>query len=115
MAGQGGCVMPVRFRVRLGVLLAIVSYQLVTGKISTAGMLSDKEEGGVSPGRVQLLVVTLFAALYYLVLTSDNPKQLPEMPSELLLILGGSNLLYLGGKASQPLLDFLHKLLNTNK
>ncbi len=52
-----------------------------------------------SAGRAQSLVVTLFVALYYLIHVIQNPRQFPELPGTLVAILGGSQSMYLGGKA----------------
>ncbi len=84
----------------LGGLLLLVLYQLLTGRINTTRMLCDKETKQLSPGRVQLLMLTLIGALYYLLHVAQAPTRLPDIPQELLLLLGASNTLYLGGKAS---------------
>jgi hypothetical protein len=88
-------------------LMLIVGYQVLTGRINTKGMLFDKETQEFSPGRVQLLTLTLLTAFLYILQAAQNPAQLPEVPQELLLILGGSNLVYLVGKSS-PFLPFWH-------
>ncbi len=79
-------------------LLAVVLYQMLTGRINTRGMLNDKATGKLSPGRVQLLFFTMFGGLYFLFKVIDNPAQFPEIPPEMLYLLGGSNAAYLGGK-----------------
>ena len=56
-------------------------------------------DGGFSPGRVQLLVLTVFAAMQYLLTTIRDPSQLPVIPAGLVTAVGGSHLLYLGSKA----------------
>ena len=61
-------------------------------------LLFDKTNNHRSPGRVQLLMLTLVGALSYLLMAVDDPKNLPEVPTELLLLMGGSNLVYLSGK-----------------
>jgi hypothetical protein len=81
-------------------LMLVVGYQLLAGRINTKKLLFDKTNNHRSPGRVQLLMLTLVGALSYLLMTVDDPKNLPEVPTELLLIMGGSNLVYLTGKAS---------------
>lgn len=82
-------------------LTAIAIYQLLTGKINTKGMLLDKNTMDLSPERVQLLVITLFSALFYIfhAFVNRDSGQLPEIPNELILLLGGSNLIYLGAKS----------------
>jgi len=82
-----------------GTLFVVVFYQLLTGRINTAGMLRDKTNGQISPGRIQKLFFSLTIGLYYLVLTYKNPQQFPDVPTEMLIVLGGSSSLYLAGKA----------------
>jgi hypothetical protein len=53
----------------------------------------------VSPGRIQLLVITVLTALQYLLTTIHNPSHLPSIPSNLITVLGGSQLVYLSSKA----------------
>jgi len=113
------------FLIALG---AIVAGQLLTGQINTknllhgrindtgqpvrdAGELVRDEDGNIvrktsdtayfSPERVQLLLLTLGAAFYYLtqVFHNSTPGTLPEVPSSWTETLAGSNVLYLGGKA----------------
>ena len=97
----------IRFEVWLilGGLALIVGYQMLTGKINTEGLLWDKKTDGFSPARVQLLIFTLFGAGYYLLLTIENghPTEFPEVPQELLALVGGGNLIYLGAKARSML------------
>jgi len=75
-------------------LASIVGYQLIIGRINTKGLLY--EDGHFSATRVQLLMFTLGGALFYLSLVFENPDPgtLPDVPNELLLILGGSHVLY---------------------
>jgi len=88
-------------------LAAIVTIQLLTGQIKTAGLLHGQISGRprgrdeyFSPERVQMLVFTLGAALYYLslVLTNPRPGTFPDVPATWPAILGGSNAVYLGGR-----------------
>lgn len=85
-------------------LAATIVFQLMTGQINTDGLLRTKlgdARGKLSPERVQLLVATLGAAMYYVLQVSTNPNSgtLPDVPQTWPAMLGGSNLLYLGGKA----------------
>jgi hypothetical protein len=103
-------------------LFAIVAGQLLTGQISTKNLLYGRKNdtgtptldknGAVlsrkpedtlyfSPERVQLLLLTLGAAFYYLtqVLNNPNPGTFPPIPTSWTETLAGSNTLYLGGKA----------------
>jgi hypothetical protein len=83
----------------LGGFASIVAYQILTRRINTKKLLWGKDgSNGYSPGRVQLLLSTLAGAFYYLFEVVENPTLFPTIPRELILILGGSNLLYLGGK-----------------
>jgi hypothetical protein len=84
----------------------LIGYQILTGKIKTNGLLSAKDsKGGISPARIQLLVLTLTGAFYYLAQVTKNPAAgLPTVPQQLLLALGGSNLFYAARKAYTQLL-----------
>jgi len=86
----------------LGTLAAIVAYQILTGKINTRGLLND-EHGVFSPGRLQLLLVTLAGASYVFsqVLESITlgAPGFPTLDPKWLLALFGSHAIYLGGKS----------------
>ena len=90
------------FRVEIGSLLVIfgilVAYQILTGRINIQGMLFDKATGNFSPGRVQLLLFTLMTIFYPVLQVLKDPDEFPNISQEALLILGGGNLVYLGGK-----------------
>lgn len=87
----------------LGALAAIVGFKMLNGRINTRGLLQCKQEGGVSPVRVQLLLFTLVAAGSYLALVpaalATGKPMLPEVPPEILAMIGGSHALYLGRKS----------------
>ena len=88
----------------LGGLAFVVGYRLLSGPINTAGLLRDKSAANdLSPVRVQLLLFTLLGAGSYLALTLDAIEAakpaLPDVPDELLLLVGGSHAVYLGGKS----------------
>ena len=89
-------------------LAGTVAYQLLTGEINTRYLLygtvtGRKENDGryFSPERVQLLVFTLGTALYYLmqVTTTAQSGKFPDIPDGWPALMGGSNAIYLGGKA----------------
>lgn len=89
-------------------LAGIVVLKLLTGEINTSGLFHGRISGRdpknnqyVSPERVQLLLVTVGAAFYYLtlVLNNPNPGTFPDIPQSWPTALGGSNAVYLGGKA----------------
>lgn len=97
-------------------LAAVVVLQIVTGRIRIAGLLESKDASGrtsFSPARLQLLIFTIvIAARYlYMVLTSPGQASLPSLPRSVVAALGGSQMVYLGGKAFsrfiQPLLKNL--------
>jgi len=98
----------------LGGFFGIVLWKLLTGTISLEQLLEgdvpnpNAAEGcstSVSAGRTQSLVSTLLVAGYYLLQVAHNPKQFPNMPTELVGVLAGSQALYLGGKARALLQD----------
>jgi len=88
----------------LAALIGVVAFQLMTGRINTRKLLSAKTgnaRGGISPERVQLLISTLAAAAYYVMQVSGSARsgQLPDIPATWPAAIGGSNLIYLAGKA----------------
>ena len=92
----------------LVLLAGIVAVRLLTGQINTRYLLygskpGRRQDGGryFSPERVQLLVLTLGAATFYLtqLATTARAGKIPEVPDTLVVAMGGSNAVYLGGKA----------------
>ncbi|MDQ3802231.1 MAG: hypothetical protein M3416_00010 [Acidobacteriota bacterium] len=82
-------------------LIVLVAYRLLTQQINTKGLLLDKASGrAFSPGRLQLLIVTMGIAIYYMLMVfeTEEPGRFPDLPNEFLLALGGSHVFYLGGK-----------------
>lgn len=105
----------------IGGLFAVVFWKMITGQIDLDELLqgdvrdpnsSDGYSSQASAGRAQTLVVTLFAALYYLIQVIQNPKEFPTLPTPLLGALAGSHAIYLGGKAQALLFGRLRDLLN---
>jgi hypothetical protein len=95
----------------LGGLIAVVVSKLFTGGVMLSGLLKVKggnDEGAFSPARLQMLMSTMLAAMYYLlqVINNRGSKSLPDIPATLVGILGGSHAIYLGGKV-QSLQDAL--------
>jgi hypothetical protein len=91
----------------------IVFWRLLTGRIGLNQLLEGdirdpKSAEGYSTqpsaGRAQSLVITAFAALYYLLQVIHNPKGFPKLPNGLIEALAGSQVVYLGGKAQAMLL-----------
>lgn len=89
-------------------LAGLIIIKLLGGEINTNGLLHGRISGRnrrnnqyFSPERVQLLLFTTGAAFSYLalVLQNPNPGTFPEIPKSWPEILGGSNAVYLGGKA----------------
>jgi hypothetical protein len=69
---------------------------LTTAKLAS---LIQAADGTLSPGRVQMLVLTIVTAMQYLIATMHDPTHLPVLPSNLVTALGGSHVVYLGAKA----------------
>ena len=106
----------------LAALIAVVAFQMFSGRIKTHGLLSEKTVNGVlgvSPARVQLLLFTLAFALYLFSQIMDSvararpgkPGEFPVIDVKWLLMLGGSHSIYLGGKA----VPLLRSLLKSNE
>ena len=96
--------------VLLVALAIIISYRMLTGSINTRGMLHDKGGGsGFSPARLQLLISTIAFAFYYIaqVVSNTQTGDFPPVPNEMLLLLGGSHMFYLGTKGFALLLQNL--------
>lgn len=65
---------------------------------SLAGLLRSGD-GTFSPGRVQLLMLTVLTALQYILAVIHDPSHLPAIPMALVAATGGSQTVYLGAKA----------------
>jgi len=88
----------------IGGLAAIIAQRLLTGQINTNYLLYGTKKDGTkyfSPERVQLLLFTLGTAMFYLSSVTQNRASgvLPDVPTQTLVLLGGSHAIYLGGKA----------------
>lgn len=96
----------------VGGLGFLVAFQMLTGTINTRGMLNDKRSGRFSPERLQLLVFTLAGAGYYVQLAAEqeNTLEMPPVPDELLILVGASHSLYLGGKTFSMLRGLLGRV-----
>lgn len=82
---------------------AVTFWKLLTQRIPLSGLLQDTD-GNFSPGRAQMLMVTLLIALRYLTQVMQKPTAFPDIPTEWLAALGASHSVYLGGKAYTILL-----------
>ena len=88
----------------LGALFFVVVHQMLNGRINSRELLLDKDDGTVSPVRVQLLIFTLIGAGTYLALiddpvATDNLQKMPEVPEAILAAVIGSQGVYLTRKA----------------
>ena len=91
----------------LAILMAVVAFQMLTGRINTRGVISEKTSSGigsVSPSRLQLLLFT-GAFAFYVVSQVIQLRQFPEIETKWLLILGGSHSVFLGGKGLSMILN----------
>lgn len=93
----------------------VVLWKILSGEISLEGLLDSFDHLGkrsYSPGRAQLLIVTAAVAAKYVMAVIQNPhrESLPGLPVELVAALGGSQAIYLGGKAWTTFLPLLKKL-----
>lgn len=95
----------------IGGFMVTLGYGMLNGRIRVRGLLCDKQTGALSPGRLQLLMLTLVGAGTYLGSIDAPSGALPEVPTELLALVGSSNLLYLTGKSRSAILDIMQKLL----
>lgn len=96
--------------VLLVALAVIIAYRMLTGSINTRGLLHDKGSGsGFSPARLQLLISTIAFGFYYIgqVVNNTQTKGFPPVPNEMLMLLGGSHVFYLGTKGFALLLETL--------
>ena len=83
-------------------MTAIVAIRMLSGQISTRGLLASAKST-YDPERLVLLIGTFVAAGYYIalclpLLTQENIKALPAVPEEVFFLLGGSQIGYLTGK-----------------
>jgi len=95
----------------LAALALVVVYQLLIGKINVRRLLFAKGRaavgpstrrwtGGRTPSRIQLLAISIGVAIYLLAKVVLDPGGFAEIPTGLLLILAGSEILYLTRKAN---------------
>jgi hypothetical protein len=95
-------------RVFLCALGALIAFRLLNGTISMRGMLKDRETGGISALRLQMLIATLIAgASYASAIHRQTAAQLPQVDATLLALVTGSNGLVLIKRAFSKLSRFL--------
>lgn len=79
-------------------MLAIVAYQMLTGRINLKGLLSRKgraDPNQTSPERIQLLLVTIAASARYIgEVRQSTTGNLPDIGNDWLYLMGGSSGLY---------------------
>jgi hypothetical protein len=88
----------------LGLLARVIALRMLRGDMPLTGLLSSSAEGGIDPERVQSVLVVGFAVLLYLtefVRLPAGAAMLPEVPQSLLVLLAGSNGVYLSGKIAR--------------
>ncbi len=78
---------------------AIVLTKMATGNIDLSELL-DEESGGASMSRFQLLIFTFVISLSFFLLVAKS-NQFPQVPAEVLTLLGISGTTYAVGKAIQ--------------
>ena len=93
----------------------VVLWKILAGAISLDGLLDSFDEQGnrsFSSARAQLLIFTILVAGNYVLAVIQNPNRdvLPGMPDGLLAILGGSQAVYVAGKAWSAFVPKLKKL-----
>jgi hypothetical protein len=105
--------------VLLAGFIGVVVWKLITGEISLGYLLYGDARAlrGVprstflSSGRTQMLTLTVFVAVYFLLQVMQDPTKFPDVPDPLLAVLGVSHAVYLGGKAQSLYLGRLRDLV----
>jgi hypothetical protein len=100
------------------ILLAALTFgKMLTGSIRVQGLIHDRRTGRVNAARIQLLLATLAGAIEYLGECARPPagNALPDPPTALLAVLGGSQLLYAGNKAFPRLAQYLAGRFSTGR
>lgn len=100
----------------LGGFVWVVGSGIAGGRVVSRGLLADKTTRRLSPERLQLLLLTIAGAGYYLLLVAEGLEglvrgghpRLPDVPDELLAVLLGSNGYYLTAKAASAS-RFVHR------
>jgi hypothetical protein len=107
----------------LGGFFGVLVWKLFTGEMSLDYLLyGDRRDRSkpsgysafFSPGRTQMLIVTILTASYYLLQVIHDPTKFPDVPAAWIAALGGSQAIYLGGKA-QSMLFGIRDLMDRRK
>ena len=98
----------------IGGIFGLIFWKMFNGEISLKYLLYGDQRDPqnptfLSPARTQLLLFTIYVAGYYLLQVVHDPTSLPQIPNSLLVALGGSHAVYLGGKAQSLLKIFANK------
>jgi len=84
-------------------LAAVVAFQLLTGRINLAGVMSQKDPNNpdqTSPERVQLLLATIALSASYLgQVAKSTGATMPDVSNQWLYLMGGSSAIYVLRKA----------------
>jgi hypothetical protein len=92
----------------LGGFFGVVFWQLLTRPNALRGLLQgDRYDGpnrdlasvDFTAGRAQLLIFTVYFAVYYLIQILHSSSGFPPIPDNMLYVLGGSQATYLGSKS----------------
>lgn len=87
-----------------GVLLGVICLRMLQGRMRLSGMLADHVGGGIDVERVQAMAVFGFVVGAYLLEgvtlleQPGKPVSMPDISETLLVLLTGSNGVYLAGK-----------------
>ena len=103
----------------IGGFVCVVAWKIATGEIALDYLLygdARNVQGSgnatfFSSGRAQMLLATVTVAGYYLLQVMQDPTHFPDVPNELLVALGGSHAIYLGGKAQSLYLGRIRDLV----
>ena len=88
----------------LGLLALVIAVRILRGDIPLAGLLSSGSGGRADPERIQSLLILGFVVVGYLTQFARLPADahaLPPVPESLLVLLAGSNGVYLSGKIAR--------------
>jgi hypothetical protein len=82
----------------LAALAALIFYRILTGQITLNGLFTMDGER-FSPERLQLLLITVGILAWY-VQDALGSNAMPTPSNDLLVILGASHFVYIGGKVA---------------
>ena len=92
-------------------LAALIVFRLLNGGITTRGLLKDRQTGGISALRLQMLIATAIAGVSYAAaIRQQTTNHFPPVDGRLLALVGGSNGLVIVKRA----LSKFRKVLRTD-